>query len=127
MGKRHITCKLGVMVQSTQRYMCSQLVFLTFAGRKGRRGIPGNLEEINERTALVLAEGPVARGTQLTVQCGRSPLRGVVEACFPDPLGFFIEVDLDFGSRWSRAWFTPKHLLMMLSKRPPQVFTRKIA
>jgi hypothetical protein len=107
--------------------MCSQLVLLTCTGPRGHHVIHGNLEEIDERTALVLSEKPVAKGTRLAIVCGLNRLRGVVEACLHDPLGFFIEVDLDFGSRWSQEWFTPEHLLTMLSKEPPKVFTRKIA
>jgi len=107
--------------------MCSQLVQLTCAGRHGRRVIHGNLEEINERTALVLSEKPVAKGTRLSIACGLNRLRGVVETCLHDQLGFFVAVDLDFNSRWYQEWFTPQHLLTILSKEPPQVFTRKIA
>lgn len=94
-----------------QRYLCSDLVSLTFSDGRGQ---PANLEEIGENNALVVTEQPVPRGAKLKINCGGHTLRGIAGACtFDKILGYFVEIRLDAASRWSPQWFAPEHLLVL--------------
>ena len=74
--------------------------------------IPGNLEEIGKRTALVLTEAQVPAGSRLHIACKSHVLRGMAKSCrFHSGLGYLVEVRLAPASRWSREWFAPEHLV----------------
>jgi hypothetical protein len=82
-----------------------------------RRGVAepviGNLEEIGERSALVLAESPLPVASRVHIACREHVLRGVVASCeFDRELGHFVEIEFAPASRWSRRWFAPRHLLV---------------
>ncbi len=73
----------------------------------------GNLEEIGERTALVLTEYPLAVGSRVHIACRSHVLKGSTTSCkFHHALGYFLEIELAPASRWSRRWFSPQHLLL---------------
>ena len=79
-------------------------------GRK--ESVQGNLEEIAERTALVLAEGALPSGSRVNVACKSHILKGIVKSCTTQVgLGFLLEVRLSPESYWSRTGFVPEHLL----------------
>jgi len=76
--------------------------------------IPGNLEEIAECRALVLTECPVPVASRVHIACRTHVLRGTTKSCEYDPvLGYYIEMELAPASRWSRAWFSPQHLVTL--------------
>jgi len=94
-----------------QRYLCSELIDLTFSDGRGQSA---NLEEIGENSALVLTEQPVRRGVQVNINCGNHTLKGIAGACrFDKLLGYFVEIRLAPASRWSQHWFAPEHLLVL--------------
>lgn len=96
---------------SKTRNLCSELVsILCGCGRL----VIGNLEEIGERSALLLVDAPIRRSSKVSINCDTCSLRGVVQSCrFEQPLGYMIEVMLDSDSCWSPRWFTPKHLMFL--------------
>jgi hypothetical protein len=80
----------------------------------GSESIPGNLEEIGESSALVLTEAPLPAQSRVHIACRTHVLRGVSKSCTFDPLlGYYVEIELAPASRWSRAWFSPRHLLTL--------------
>jgi len=100
------------------RHLCSELVSIVFAsGKRTQRALSGNLEEIGERTAVVLSDAPIKGGSKVQIACQTHALKGVVKSCkFQDWLGFFVEVELDADSQWSPAWFSPQHLFAPAEK-----------
>jgi hypothetical protein len=93
---------------SDTRHLCSELVRIL-----GGPSISlyGNLEEIGERSAVVLTESPLQRRSKVLISCGMNQLKGTVETCTLDKtLGYYVQVRLDRNSRWNPRWFTPKHL-----------------
>ena len=81
------------------------------------RLITGNLEEIGERSAVVLVDKPIRRNSQVNIHCEAYNLRGIVQSCqFAEMLGYLVEVTLDIDSSWSPKWFTPKHLMCLLER-----------
>ena len=95
------------------RRWCSELVSVLCRHDDGRLfKVPGNLEEIGESSALVLTEASIRPGTKVIVDCKAHKLRGVVQSRWLDEhLGFFVEIRLNPGSRWSQRWFSKEHLL----------------
>ncbi len=93
-------------------YLCSELVSITRHGAPESAVVPGNLEAIGERSAVVLTEVPFKRGTEISITAKSHILRGHVERCLHDgPLGCYIDVQLDSESHWSEQRFRPQHLL----------------
>ena len=116
------TCNEQVMAkqQSSERHWCSELVSVVHVNRNGAsESRSANLEEIGERSALVLTESPLPAGSRVHVACRTHVLRGNVKRSEYDPLlGYYVEIDLAPASRWSRRWFSPRHLIVV---REPQV------
>jgi len=115
-----------------RRNLCSELVFITRADRRAPKGILGNLEEIGERFAEILADCSFPRATAVRILTKDHELEGFVEDCRRDQdLGFFIKIRLAPQSRWSEQWFTPQHLLKLWSgthaSNQPKVSTLKAA
>ena len=102
-----------------ERNWCSQLVSLTRVARGGRtKSMPGNLEEIGERSALVLTDSPIANETKVAIACSDHVLTGVTKSCTHDhTLGYFIEVQFTRASNWSPHWFLPRHLVWLSKTR----------
>jgi hypothetical protein len=96
-----------------ERDWCSELVSVVWINRNGgSESITGNLEEIGERSALLLTESPVPAGSRVHIVCRTHVLRGLTTTCeFDTLLGYFIAIELAPASRWSRQWFSPRHLL----------------
>jgi hypothetical protein len=96
-----------------ERNWCSELVTVVWLNRSGSsEAITGNLEEIGERSALVLTESPIPIASRVHIICGNHVLRGLTKTSELDRLlGYFIAIELAPASRWSRQWFAPRHLL----------------
>lgn len=111
------------------RHLCSELVSIACACGDGLcRAVSANLEEIGERSALLLADAPIESSLKVLITCEAYNLRGVVKSCtFHGPLGFFVEVLLDADSGWSPMWFTPQHLLRVFRVPQPKRFPLKVA
>ena len=113
---------------STCRNLCSELVFITRADRRSPKGILGNLEEIGERFAEILADSTFPRATAVRNLTKDHELEGFVENCRRDEhLGFYIKIRLAPQSHWSEQWFTPQHLLKLWSGVQPKVSPLKAA
>jgi hypothetical protein len=98
---------------SVERNWCSELVSVVNVTRRGvAEPVTGNLEEIGERSALVLTESPLPIASRVHIACREHVLRGVITSCeFDRELGYFAEIEFAPASRWSRRWFSPRHLL----------------
>jgi hypothetical protein len=46
------------------------------------------------------------------IACREHVLRGATKSCeYNRELGYFVEIELAPASRWSRRWFSPRHLI----------------
>ncbi len=104
----------------TKSCLCSERVSIICSDMNGWwHTVQGNLEEIEEGSALVLAEGPISPNKKVRICCESKQLKGTVESCVHDDvLGFFVEVRFDSDSQWSERWFRPDHLLRLTSTPP---------
>jgi hypothetical protein len=95
-----------------QRHWCSEMVSIACRGKDGRlQSIVGNLEEIGERTLVVLTECLVPMGAPVQIRCRNYELRGIADSRDRDGrLGFFVKIRLAPESRWTLRQFVPEHL-----------------
>jgi hypothetical protein len=98
---------------SLERNWCSELVSIVNVTRRGvSQSVTGNLEEIGERSAVVLTDCPLPVASRVHIACREHVLRGITKSCeLHRELGYFVEIELAPASRWSRRWFSPLHLL----------------
>jgi hypothetical protein len=95
-----------------ERNWCSELVSVVRSNNGRRESVQGNLEEIAERSALVLAEAALSAGSRVEITSNSHVLKGIVKSCtLQTGLGFLLEVRLAPESYWSRTGFVPQHLL----------------
>ena len=96
-----------------KRRLCSQRVSVSCAARDGwSYTIPGNLEEIEQSSCLLLVEAAVPVGKRVRVCCGIYQLDGTVTASqYDDVLGVYVDVQFDSDSQWSERRFKPQHML----------------
>src|SRR2546423_1569631 len=101
--------------KTVRNHLCSELVSVVpLSGRSRRRVLDGNLEEIGERSALILVQNPLHNGERVRVTAKGHELIGRVKSCTIDRLlGFFVDIELDQDSLWSEKWFVPQHLFKL--------------
>jgi hypothetical protein len=111
-------------MRNTVRHLCSELVSIARLNSSRLRPMCGNLEEIDESTAVVLLDDAIPLGTKVRIDCETLELIGVVQSWTRDrSLGFFVEVGLDPACYWSAKWFAPKHLLALCGLRSSKRLT----
>jgi hypothetical protein len=93
------------------RLLCAELIQVIWKdqGVVQRRRI-ANLDDISQHGACIQLEQSVAEGTPITLQCGSGELWGVVRHCGYRDGNYFVGIEFEKGSEWSRKDFQPKHL-----------------
>ena len=92
--------------------LCADMVEVCWkeeAGRKYRS--TALLEDISPSGMCLQFEVPVPVGAQVQVHCPGEKLTGKVRYCTYREIGYFVGVELEPSSRWSRRQFEPQHLL----------------
>ena len=94
------------------RLLCADLVDIDWRDQSGRlrRGV-ANLEDISQSGACLQVEKPVALGAPLRLSYPGGVLLGRVKYCVFREIGYFLGIEFEAGSRWSRNDFRPQHLL----------------
>ena len=94
------------------RMLCADMVEVCWkepAGRKCKS--TALLEDISPSGMCLQFEIPVSIGTHVDVHCPGDRLAGVVRYCVYREIGYFVGIELEPSSRWSRQQFEPQHLL----------------
>ena len=92
--------------------MCADMVEVRWrepAGRK--RKYTALLEDISPSGMCLQFEIPLPIGTTVDVHCPGDRLAGLVRYCVYREIGYFVGIELQPSSRWSRKQFEPQHLL----------------
>lgn len=94
------------------RYLCSELVSVDHRDEFGQtQSTIGNLEEIASTRLSLLFDSRIPLGASVVVRCQGHSLQGTVsKATEQESLGWFIDVELDRRSQWSKKMFVPSHL-----------------
>jgi hypothetical protein len=94
------------------RMLCADLIDVHWQDPSGHtRTALANLEDISLSGACLQLDHPVPRETLLRIAHPKSELQGRVRYCVYRDTGYFVGVQFEPGSRWSRRRFRPKHLL----------------
>ena len=97
--------------RTKSRLLCAELIQVIWKdqGVVQRRRI-ANLDDISQHGACIQLEQSVPEGTPITLQCGGGEFWGVVRHCGYRDGSYFVGIEFEKGSEWSRKDFHPKHL-----------------
>jgi hypothetical protein len=76
-----------------------------------RRREMGLLEDISASGACLQLETPVPLGVEILWECPKQEFTGRVQYCVYREIGYFVGVEFDSTSRWSKKAYRPQHLL----------------
>ena len=94
------------------RYLCSHLVTVRWVDElRAERKETCVLENISASGASVQSEVKCTWGTRVRIQAGNQEFRGRVRYCYWRDAGYFLGIEFDPDSQWSRSKFEPEHLL----------------
>lgn len=94
------------------RLLCADLVDVQWKDQTGRvRRSVANLEDISLSGACLQVDRPVPLGTPYRITYPKGVLVGKVKYCVFREIGYFLGIEFEAGSRWSRSDFRPQHLL----------------
>jgi hypothetical protein len=94
------------------RMLCADLVDVRWKDQSGRtRRSVANLEDISLSGACLQVDNPVPASTTMFISHPRGEFQGRVRYCVYREIGYFLGVEFEPGSRWSRRRFKPRHLL----------------
>lgn len=98
--------------RSEVRMMCADMVEVCWRNELGRskRAI-AILEDISRSGACLQLEAPLPLGTEISWHVSGCKFRGLVRYCVYREIGYFVGVEMQTGSRWSKRTFRPQHLL----------------
>lgn len=92
--------------------LCADIVNVLWKDPAGRkRQAVGLLEDISPSGACLQMESPLPLGVELRWQCPKRQFSGRVQYCVYREIGYFVGVEFDSASRWSKRLYTPQHLL----------------
>jgi hypothetical protein len=98
--------------RSEVRMLCADMVEVCWRDRAGRKfRETGLLEDISASGACLQMETPVPLGTSIHWDSPKRQFTGLVQYCVYREIGYFIGVEFDFTSRWSKTAYRPQHLL----------------
>ena len=98
--------------RSEVRVLCADLVPVCWKDKQGERhSTSAILEDISVSGACLQTEVPVPRGVELRWHSPNQEFIGEVRYCEFREIGYFVGVEFDTASKWSRKSFRPRHLL----------------
>jgi hypothetical protein len=94
------------------RMMCADMVEVCWTNRSGvSRRTMALLEDISPSGACLQVETSVPVGARIRWDSPRKGLSGVVRYCVYREIGYFVGVEFDPSSKWSKKVYKPQHLL----------------
>jgi hypothetical protein len=98
--------------RSEVRMMCADMVEASWTDQDGQvQRSDALLENISASGACLEFEVPVPPGVNLKFTCKKHEFSGEVRYCKYAEVGYFVGVQLEPQSHWSRRTFKPRHLL----------------
>jgi hypothetical protein len=92
--------------------LCADLVEVCWKDTAGKKKkAQGVLEDISASGACFQLEVPAPLGSVLRWRSTNKEFAGVVRYCVYREIGYFVGVQFDPASRWSKSTYRPAHLL----------------
>jgi len=99
-------------LRSERRFLCSDLVLLRWLGKAQREQQQTVvLENISASGACVQSEVAAVENQRVSIICRRQEFHGRVRSCYFRDDGYFIGIEFDADSKWSKEKYLPEHLL----------------
>src|SRR5260370_38396374 len=100
--------------RSEARMLCADLVDIRWKDKSGRgHKVTALLEDISASGACVELDGPIPHNTTVRVYHAKGQLQGCVKYCVYRDIGYFVGLQFEAYSKWSRKAFLPQHMLDM--------------
>ncbi|HLK66439.1 MAG TPA: PilZ domain-containing protein [Bryobacteraceae bacterium] len=98
--------------RSEVRMLCADMVEVHWKENSGRRRrAVGLLEDISPSGACLQLESAVPLGVRIHWDCPNQEFIGQVQYCVYREIGYFVGVQFDSRSKWSKKAYCPQHLL----------------
>ncbi len=92
--------------------MCADMVNVSWHERSGKScNATALLEDISTSGACLQLEVPVPLGVEIRWKSPRREFKGSVWYCVYREIGYFVGVEFETRSRWSKKAFMPQHFL----------------
>jgi hypothetical protein len=96
------------------RMLCADLVEIRWKDKSGRgRKVTALLEDISASGACVQIDGPIPQNTAMKIIHPKGTLEGKLRYCVYRDIGYFVGLQFEPDSKWSRRQFQPQHMLDM--------------
>jgi PilZ domain len=94
------------------RMLCADMVKVSWKDALGkRRRAVGLLEDISPSGACLQLETAVPKGAEIRWASPKQEFSGHVRYCVYREIGYFVGVEFEAGSHWSKRTYKPQHLL----------------
>jgi len=94
------------------RMLCADMVKVSWKDAFGKRmRTIGLLEDISPSGACLQLENAVPPGCAIRWTSPRQEFSGYVRYCVYREIGYFVGVEFEADSRWSKKTYKPQHLL----------------
>ena len=98
--------------RSEVRMLCADLVQVWWKDREGRKHkTSALLEDISTSGACLQTEIPIPVAVEVRWRSPKKDFAGCVRYCEYREIGYFVGVEFDSASKWSRSAYKPQHLL----------------
>jgi len=98
--------------RSEARMLCADMVEASWTDQNGAtQRATALLEDISPSGACLQLEMAVPMGVTLRWKSPKKQFSGLVKYCVYREIGYFVGVEFDSGSKWSKKAYTPQHLL----------------
>ncbi len=97
--------------RSEMRILCADMVELLWKERGVVRSATALLEDISPSGACLQLERSRPLGIEVRVECARRKFVGRTRYCEYREIGYFIGVEFDSATKWSKRMYKPRHLL----------------
>jgi hypothetical protein len=98
--------------RSEARSMCADMLEVVWNEKLGRsRRATALLEDICPSGACLQLETAVPLGVEIRWECERQRFVGRVRYCSYRDIGYFVGVEFDGATKWSKQAYEPQHLL----------------
>lgn len=94
------------------RMLCADMVQVCWEQTSsGKCRATALLEDISPSGMCLQFEVSIPVGTRVSIRSPGERLTGIVRYCVYREIGYFVGIELQESSRWSREQFEPRHLL----------------
>lgn len=103
------------------RMLCADLIEICWKDGAGKtQKAQAVLEDISASGACLQVEVPVPLGVALRWRSPKKEFSGSVRYCTYREIGYFVGVEFDASSKWSRKAYRPQHFLDLAKLMPPR-------